>query len=191
MIGLIMMLFFPACKKEGGKHCPVIIVPQVQGTHAADLSQVAFIPQIMDTLAKYPQLHAIKVNFGYGFDPGSYFANVHCNVYYRGLKVLSDYYTIYYSSYDNKTRVFGVIRDTIPVSPAPVLSAEEAGEIAEKEIHFEHCRIYELGYSNYGAGNKPDYKLIWKVMGAERSYPQVELDAATGQIYRTDNGIVF
>jgi hypothetical protein len=190
VIALIILITIAGCKKEGGKYCPVLTSSNTD--HLVDLSPVRDIPQIMDTLTKYPQLQVYRINAGKGFDPGSYWANVSCNVYYKGLPIFRSGYYMYYSTFVTEyNNTNGKIPLKIDISIEPVVTRNEAIQRAEEYQDFEHCPFTQLGITNLGTDSLPDYKLSWRIMGAESGYPIMEIDAQNKNILYSDDGLRY
>jgi hypothetical protein len=186
----VLIIFFVSCKKQSGKHCPPITITNTG--HLVDLAPISSVKEIMDTLAKYPQLQAYSVYFDWTHDPGSYAASVRCNVYHKGLVIFDLYYYLF--SYTGKINP-GLSTRSLPtdidISLTPSISLERANSIAEKVVHFEHCTLSRLGLSNKGIDSIPDYRLVWRINAVESGYPVVELSAQTGEVYFSDDGISF
>lgn len=190
IIFALFLTFVAACDTNKGKHCPAIGESGNTG-HLVDLSPVAWIPAIMDTLAKYPEtLQANRVHFSWGYDPGSYSAIVVCNVYYKNLVVLNEAYVLRAGISAGSFGDTSFIPSGLSISIVPNISAKDAKAIAEKELHYKSCQASYLGILNVG-GTKRDYRLVWRVRGAEGGYPVVDLDAHTGEVYAKDNGIRY
>lgn len=166
------------------------MVPERTSRHLADLSPVQHLPQIMDTLAKYPNLQAYRVSFNYGKEPGSYTAKVFCSVYYQNLVVFNKGYTLFSNSYG-----FPLSEQVTPIhftgSVIPAISAERANQLAEETYHYDYCPTTRLGLLNLGTMTSPNYRLIWRIIGTETGYPFVEVDAQDGTIYNSNDGKSF
>lgn len=181
-----------ACKKEPAKYCPIMITGEIQGEYA-DLAAVAHIPQIMDTLAKYPQLRPYRVKFGYGVASGSSYANVASNIYYKNLIIFNKDYYLFWDSYGTSRELTKTypIPTKVGISIEPAISAEKANAIAEKTMHYSNCALSQLGLLDVGTDSIPQYKLIWRIMGAEGGYPIVNLDAQSGEVLSSSDGIIY
>lgn len=192
LVILAVVCVFWSCKKEPAKYCPIMLIGQTQGP-SIDLSKVSHIPQIMDTLAKYPQLQAYRANFGYGFDPGSSYANVACNIYYKNLIIVNKTYVMYWNSYGtglDQHKNYPIPTE-LSISTKPAISSEKANAIAEKTIHYPTCAVSQLGLLDIGTDSIPKYQLIWSIMGAEGGYPIVNLDAQSGEVLSSSDGIIY
>ncbi len=188
---LLLLIVLLACKKQSGKYCPLMIQER-NARHLVDLAPVSGLPQIMDTLNKYPQLQAYKVHFEWVHDPGKYYAYARCNVYYKDL-ILFDYtHSINVDNYDSPPlfphKPFPI---NINISTNPAIGAEQANQIAEETIHFKHCQQSILGLSNKGNDSIPDFRLVWRIAGTDGGYPLVEIDAQTGDVYRFTDGVIY
>lgn len=155
--------------------------------HLVDIQPIYEVPEFKDTLTKYPQLQVFRVI------DNKYMIGMHCNIFYKDLKVFSDQYSLFKSKNDGSVdQMNGSITDTIPLDLTPTLSASEAIKTAKQKMNFHNlCISYRLGITdiNSGRGNVPsDYKLVWKVQG-KGGNPYVILDANSGEVYQKDDGV--
>jgi hypothetical protein len=156
--------------------------------HLVDLALLNQAAEFNDTLAKYPQLQVYRVVN----DP--YLIGIHCHVFYKGLKVFSDQYSLFKSKSDNSVfSISNFIVDTVAFSLTPPLPYTSAIDIATQEMDYSNtCISYRLGIfdlnSGKGAATK-EYKLVWKIEG-ENGYPYAVLDANNGEVYRAHDGII-
>src|ERR1043166_3197420 len=88
----LLICALASCKKESGVHCPYVELEQ--RSSSLDLSPVADIPQIMDTLKKYKELRPIWMFVNYNLN--GFNATVRCNVYSEGLIIFNQPYTLWY-----------------------------------------------------------------------------------------------
>ena len=187
---VFLVLTLIACQKEGGKYCPLLT--STNTGPLVDLAPVRDIPQIMDTLKKYPQLQVFRLNAGKGYDPGSFWANVSCRVYYSGLQIFRTEYYFRYSTFPSEYNgTEGHIPLQLDLSLEPGFSRDEAIRIAKENQTFEHCPFTQLGLTNVGSPSQPSYKLSWRITGAESGYPIVEIDAQNKNILYSDDGIRY
>ena len=185
---LLAATIIAGCKKNAGKHCPLIT--ESNTGNLVDLSPVKDIKEIMDTLAKYPELQVYSADFEWVHDPGKYHAGVACNIYYKGILIVDQTYQLSVTNYPTISA-----SDTLPIkvnelSIIPNIKREKGESIAFNAIKFSGCAITTLGIKNYSADKTPFYKLVWCVQGAENGYPVVILDAQTGEVYSTFDGFV-
>lgn len=156
--------------------------------HLVDLQLLNQAAELNDTLAKYAQLQVYRVV------NDSYLLGIHCHVFYKGLKVFSDQYSLFKSKSDNSVfSISNFIVDTVDFSLTPALTYTNAIDIATQEMDYSKtCVSYRLGIfdlnSGKGAATK-EYKLVWKIAG-ENGYPFVVLDANNGEVYRAHDGIL-
>lgn len=157
--------------------------------HLVDISVLSQAPELLDTLAKYPQLQVARIKN----DP--YAIGMHCNVFYQDLQVFSDEYILFKQKSNNHLEALqSYILDQVQVSLIPHLSHDEAISIAKKTMDFsESCIYYRLGLFNLNSGtgetNRED-RLVWKVQGKD-GWPYVILDAQDGTVYRSFDGIIL
>jgi Zn-dependent metalloprotease len=184
VILMSMLFILQSCKKnklcDGDK--------EIKGSnHLVDLSVLKTVPQMLDSLAKYPQLQAVR------FYDDEYMTSVTCNYFYNGLKVFDASYQLtkskkfgYFDCYDYTPKV------AIPTNLVKNIDGKKALEIARKEINFKgSCLTYQLCYyySDTSTTEKPSsYKLVWDVNALGGS-AYVVLDATTGFIYHKFDGV--
>ena len=182
----LMLGILAGCKKDAGKHCPII---DDGVTQWVDLSPVKNIKEIMDTLAKYPELQVYRAQLTWGvYDPTNYFASVSCNIYYKGVLIFNKSYGI-----DAINVLPTYYSEPLPLkinelSVIPAINREKAHSIALKASSFPSCPASTLGIMNFSADSTPLYKLVWRVRGPEYGYPIVFLDAQTGEVYSVFDG---
>jgi hypothetical protein len=177
---LIFVLLIVACSKENaGKYCPEL-AGTYDETRFIDPAKVAHIPQIRDTLAKYPELKITQI-YEYWLKTGQLQTSVSCTIYYKQIP-LTYGYTIRFISPDS-VRSFGTIPRNLNMSVEPALSRNDAIAIAEKAVNFNSCPVSGLGISNVSKDSTPRYRLVWELVGTENKTPWVEMDAITGEIY--------
>lgn len=179
-----------ACKKDAGKYCPAMI-PERTSRHLVSLEAVSGVPQIMDTLNKYPQLQVYQVKTSWGYMNGNFSAWVACNVFYGDLPVFNKSVSVRYNMGTGWSDEKLTFPSSIAVSTVPSISAEKANGLAEKTIHFQECPVSTLGLFNYGTDSVPDYRLVWRINEAGTGYPLVELDAHSGEVYYFTDGIIY
>ena len=157
-----------------------------------DISPLNNVHQFLDTLKKYPNLQVYRVEadqYGYG---------MFCHCFYKGLKDFSYDYTLFknvigFYTPDTLSYSLGAIYDSINFSLTPSIDYKTAIGIAKKNMQFKNtCISYRLGIYNLNAGQSfvytKNYKLVWWVQG-ESGYPYVYLDANTGQVYGSFDGM--
>jgi Zn-dependent metalloprotease len=185
---VVLSLFVSTCRKDA-KICNSY-TELTDHNHLVDLSPLNGAPELLDTLAKYPQLQVYKVindEYNYGMQ---------CNVFYKGLKVFTDFYALYKNKADNIVFTIDTtsIVDTINISLTPSIKFDKAISIARKKMNYDNtCISYRLGIYNTNCGTSyqpKNYKLIWRVQG-ESGYPVVDLDANSGQIYYAFDGLFY
>jgi hypothetical protein len=156
--------------------------------HLVDIQSLNQVPEIIDTLTKYPQLQVYRII------NDQYVTGIHCNVFYKGLKVFSDQYSLFKSKSNNSVFTLdNFIIDTVDFALTPTLTHTTAINIAKQNIDFSRtCISYRLGIFDINSGlgtETKDYKLVWKIQG-EHGSPYVVLDANNGLVYREHDGIV-
>jgi len=185
IILLAIVILQNACKKDV-KICNSYT--QLTDTkNLVDLAPINNIPEFLDTLHKYPNLQVAKINVD------QYSTVMFCNVFYKGLKVFTDGYTLIKDRYGITT--YDTIVDTINVSLTPTIDFKAAISIARKNMNYDKtCISYRLGLYNLDAGQSfvytKNYKLVWLVQG-ENGYPYVYLDANNGNVYSKFDGIDY
>jgi hypothetical protein len=155
--------------------------------HLVDISLLNKAPELLDTLAKYPQLQVSRVID----DP--YAIIMHCNVFYKGLENFSRGYEVIKGKRDGEISTLGSIIDTFDVSLTPKISFEHAIRIARENMDFgKLCLSYQLGLFDSNSVtilDEPNYVLVWRITNTNGYYPVVLLDAACGEVYYKDNGM--
>lgn len=141
-----------------------------------------------DTLTKYPQLQVYRVI------DDQHSIGMHCNVFYHGLKVFSDQYSLFKSKTNNSLFTLeDFIIDTVDFTLTPTLTSSNAIDIAKQNLDYsKSCISYRLGIFDLNSGKgieTKNYKLVWKVQG-RNEVPYVILDANSGQVYRSHDGII-
>lgn len=181
---LTLLLTFTSCKKDT-EQCESVTELTNQN-HLVDLTLINQVNELNDTLTKYPQLQVSRVIN----DP--YLIGMHCNVFYKGLIVFTDQYSLFKSKSTNE--IFSLkdyIVDTVDFTLTPTLDKENAITIAKQTVNFNNsCTSYRLGIYDLNASislaNK-NYKLVWKVQGDNGAY--VVIDAQNGEIYASFDGV--
>jgi hypothetical protein len=123
-----------------------------------------------------------------------YVIGVQCNVFYKGLKVFSDQYSLYKSKSDSSIySLRSFILDTIDFELTPTVKYADAIKIANQQMDFSNtCISYRLGIFDLNSGKgieKKEYRLVWKIQGIN-GYPYVLLDANSSLVYRANDGRV-
>lgn len=186
IVALINLLTIESCKK-----CISDCTEnkEIKGSnHLADISLLKAVPQMLDTLAKYPELQVASII------DDEYQTGISCNYFYKGIKVFGASYTLskskkfnYFDCSDYTPKV------AIPSNLVKNIDYKKALEIAKKEINFRNsCLSYQLCYyySDTSATEKPSsYKLVWDINALGGS-AYVVLDATTGFIYHKFDGMV-
>lgn len=157
--------------------------------HLVDIQLLNQASEFNDTLIKYSQLQVYRII------DDQYLIGMHCNVFYKGLKVFSDQYSLFKGKTNNSLFTLeDFIIDTVDFTLTPTLTYSNAIDIAKQNLDYsKSCISYRLGIfdlnSSKGMVTK-DYKLVWKVQG-ENEAPYVILDANSGQVYRSHDGIIY
>ncbi len=156
--------------------------------HLIDISALSAAPELLDTLAKYPGLQVYKII------NDQYTIGMHCNVFYQGIKIFTDNYSLYKRKNGNSIEGWDTIPMNINISFTPLIKIEQAIDIARRTLDYgSTCISYRLGISDLNAGTSfqpKNYKLMWRIQG-ENGLPWVELDANSGQVYRKDDGVRY
>lgn len=151
-----------------------------------DLAPLSGAPELLDTLAKYPQLQAYRaIN-----DAHAYI--IHCHVFHDDIIVFTGNYMLAKSKRDSTIHGMGSIPDSIGVSQSPTISFSDAISTARKTLDFgPACLTYQLGFYDRNAGTDAkaeDYKLVWKIM-TDSGVPYVVIDAHDGAVHASDDGV--
>ncbi len=180
LIGSLLIL--ASCKKTE-PNCNGNV--EIKGSnHLVDVSVLKTVPQMLDSLAKYPSLQATRIT------DDEYMTSVTCNYFYNNLIVFGASYQLtkskkfgYFDCYDYTPKV------NLPTNLAQNIDNKKALEIARKEINLEpSCLTSQLGYSyqDTSAIEKPSsYKLVWSIKSGSA---YVILDAGNGNIYSKFDG---
>ncbi len=183
---LIFLAFFSNCRK-GVDSCKDYTKREVK-ENPIDANTID-VPEFRTLLAQYAYLRP------YEFSSDNYSWVMKCNVFCKGLPVLTDQYVVI----KNKTSNQVVTMDTLhtydlPLATEPGISYTDAIKEAKRVANFDHtCIFYSLGIYDtglYGVYNPDNYMLVWKIEGKD-NYPVVIIDARTKQIYRNYNGIII
>ena len=183
-ISLIGFLLTASCKKD-----KIICTKYTELTdrnHLVDISALSGAPELLDTLAKYPQLQVFRII------NDQYTIGMHCNVFYSGVKSFTDDYRLFKSRNDKSIAGWDTIPVNLTLSLTPSIQFEQAISIAKQKLNYDNtCISYRLGIydTNSGVSYQPkNYTLTWKIQG-DNEYPYVILDANSGQVYIADDGI--
>jgi Zn-dependent metalloprotease len=181
LIGSLLILV--SCKKTES-NCNGNV--EIKGSnHLVDVSVLKTVPQMLDSLAKYPNLQAASIT------DDEYMTSVTCNYFYNNLIVFGASYSL------TKSKKFGYFdcTDYRPkVNPIANLvqniDNKKALEIAKKAINLEPtCLTSQLGYSYQDTSviEKPSsYKLVWNIKSGGA---YVIVDATNGNVYAKFDGI--
>lgn len=176
---LLLLVFFSCRKELGSCKNHTELTDRINGI---DPSLVTYQP-FRDTLAKYPQL--VPVNFWSYQNTQS----MSCEMYYKGLPVLSGAYALYSSNNTLVNQGAPVIPTTAVIVTEPGISIDKAVEEARHHINLDYiCVNYRLGLFNEGQGLVPNYRLAWKIIDSKRPYHFVVLDAADKRVYQVSGG---
>lgn len=156
--------------------------------HLVDISVLKMVPQILDTLAKYPELQVTSII------NDEYYIGVICDYFYNGLICFNNSYSIgkskkqnFWHYQDSRPKV------TLSNNLSKKIDAQKAIDIAKKEIDFRgNCLTYQLGYyysDTSGLETPTNYKLVWNIKSYGGS-ATVFLDANSGHIYHKFDGII-
>ncbi|MBJ7427597.1 MAG: hypothetical protein JHD28_01355 [Bacteroidia bacterium] len=187
MYKILILIFsafitFSSCKKTE-PNC--IGNVEIKGSnHLVDLSVLKTVPQMLDSLAKYPNLQAASIV------DDEYMTSVTCNYFYNNLIVFGASYELtkskkfgYFDCFDYRPKV------TLPTNLSQNINNKKAIEIAKKEINLEpSCLTSQLGYSYQDTSviEKPSsYKLVWNIKSGSA---YVILDASNGSVYSKFDG---
>lgn len=121
-------------------------------------------------------------------------AVMHCSVFCLELPVFNESYVVILDKTSNTVTVsdtlqgYGLGLTTEAPVPFP-----EAIKFAKALQNFDRqCVLYSKGIYNthrYAGYNPANYALAWKIEGT-KGYPYVILDAATRQVYESNNGVI-
>lgn len=180
---LIGLLFIISSCKKTESNCSGNV--EIKGSnHLVDVSVLKTVPQMLDSLAKYPNLQAESIM------DDEYMTSLSCNYFYNNLIVFGASYTL------TKSKKFGYFdcNDYRPnVNPianlAQNIDNKKALEIAKKEINLdEKCLTYQLGYSYQDTTEietTSSYKLVWNIKSGSA---YVIVDATNGTVYSKFDG---
>lgn len=176
------LLILASCKKTES-NCSGNV--EIKGNnHLVDLSVLKTVPQMLDSLAKYPNLQAASIV------NDEYMTGVTCNYFYNDLIVFGASYQLtkskkfgYFDCFDYRPKV------TLPTNLVQNIDNKKAIEIAKKEINLEPtCLTSQLGYAYQDTSviEKPSsYKLVWNIKSGSA---YVILDASNGSVYSKFDG---
>jgi Zn-dependent metalloprotease len=180
---IAVMVLVQSCKKDG----PICNnYTELNNTnHLVDISVLKSVPQMLDTLAKYPNLQAASIT------DDEYMTSVSCNYFYNRLKVFGASYTLckskkfgYFDCLDYTPKV------NLPNNLVQNIDDKKAIEIAKKEINLTgKCLTYQLGYSYQDTTEietTNSYKLVWNI---ESGSAYVIVDATNGTVYSKFDGM--
>jgi hypothetical protein len=190
LISRIVVVFFvsmliASCTKD--KATCINNTELTDKNHLVDIQSLNQISEFNDTLTKYSQLQVHRIV------DDQYVIGMHCNVFYKGLKVFSDHYSLFKSKSANSIFTLdNFIIDTVDFDLVPSLTYANAIDIAKQNMDYsKNCIFYRLGIFDINSGKgieTKDYKLVWKIQG-EDGLPYVVLDANNGQVYSEHDGI--
>ncbi len=174
---------FSSCKKTE-TNCNGNV--EIKGSnHLVDISVLKTVPQMLDTLAKYPNLQAASIT------DDEYMASLSCNYFYNNLIVFGASYQL------TKSKKFGYFdcvdytpKVDLPNNLVQNIDNKKAIEIAKKAINLtEKCLTYQLGYSYQDTTEietTNSYKLVWNI---ESGSAYVIVDATNGTVYSKFDGM--
>jgi Zn-dependent metalloprotease len=187
MYKILTLLFFAfisfiSCKKTES-NCNGNV--ELKGNnHLVDVNVLKTVPQMLDSLAKYPNLQAASIV------NDEYMTSVTCNYFYNDLIVFGASYQLtkskkfgYFDCFDYRPKV------TLPTNLVQNIDSKKALEIARKAINLEPtCLTSQLGYAYQDTSviEKPSsYKLVWNIKSGSA---YVIVDASNGTIYSKFDG---
>lgn len=186
----LSLVLLTSCNKSP-KPCDTVTGIVGNKGHLVDLSPVSSQPEFADLLAQHPELQAYRAFY----DDSMY--GMHCHVFYKDVIVFTSNYALFKGirAINRVVNASGDIPTDINIPLTPGISADSAVIIARtKQDYSSSCVNYQLGIydMNHGASgaSKPrDYRLIWNITG-NSGYPIVEVDAQTGQVYYSFDGLM-
>ncbi|HTK81781.1 MAG TPA: hypothetical protein VL633_05775 [Bacteroidota bacterium] len=155
--------------------------------HLVSLTPLRTAPELLDTLAKYPQLQVVRL-----FDD-NYTVGVFANVYFDGLLSFTDTYRLYKSKRDGSVSSPDRIPSPPNLSHNARITYTEAIRKARQVMEFDSlCISYRLGFfaTTPGSNIPSKYSLAWKIQGAN-GFPYLILDANSGDVLQRDTGIRY
>ena len=176
------LLILASCKKTES-NCSGNV--EIKGSnHLVDLSVLKTVPQMLDSLEKYPNLQAASIM------DDEYMTSLSCNYFYNNLTVFGASYELtkskkfgYFDCYDYRPKV------TLPNNLAQNIDNKKAIEIAKKAINLEPtCLTSQLGYSYQDTSaieKTSSYKLVWNIKSGSAF---VIVDASNGSVYSKFDG---
>lgn len=175
IIALLSLALFAGCKKD--VHACKEYTELIGREPAANAANA---PELLDTLAKYPQLQL------YRFYSDNYSWNATCHVYYGDLPIFSDYYFLSKSTVTGKlSSQDSVFTGPLTISLEPAVSAKDAIKEAKKLQNFDHtCISYRLGLFNLAYGGGRNYRLVWRIEGKDGN-PFVTVNAVDKSIVQS------
>lgn len=198
---LFLFLFSLAlisCSKEN-KVCLTHPEPSIH--HLISLSEIEDFPELLDTLearAGMLQLTKVERSNMEVYDGQLHSINVRANILYNGLRVFSNEIRFTKNQKNGVTEIYSTNEsnnqyiEDLSISLEPTITRKEAIKIAKKEQKFQgNCYTAQLGIYNINANNNlsQDYLLVWKI-SYQDSDPSVLLNAQTGEIIHSSNGII-
>lgn len=185
----LLFFFLPfvlfSCKKwENQGACEVYTEIKDNG-HTVDPHSYN-LPELNDTLAKYPQLRLFRVN------QDQYGWHARCYVVHNHVAITHSAYYLHKRFNDGALYITGELPDVGNISLTPSISGTEAVRIAWQNANFGMaCIDYQLQIYDTDTDFQDavkNYRLVWQVEG-DRGAPTVILDALNGEVYVVDNGI--
>ncbi len=123
------------------------------------------------------------------YETDQYGSHVRCHQFYQGLPIfLGDVNFIFVDG----VSIMGDVIDSINISTTPKIGFQKAAELVHKIINSKDCYNAELGFFDKNAImgiNEKDVKLCWKISEEDNEYLYVIIDAQTGSVLYSDDGI--
>ncbi|MBX3165707.1 MAG: hypothetical protein KF900_14620 [Bacteroidetes bacterium] len=187
-LSAILLIVMTACKKDIDV-CKEYEEIKRNSNHLVDINSINNAPELLDTLQKYQRLRVIN------FEVYPWGWRATCNIFYKGLPVFSDKYTlanaIHYEGIT--TSDTNALKPVPDISITPKIPIEEAVKKAKQYINLDHtCTQYELGcfmINSWTAQRK--YVVAWKIRGKDYNLNTIILNAETNNVLATNHYLMY
>ncbi len=184
IIFIIVFTISQSCRKDDQVCYDYIELKDTN--HLTDISFLKTVPEMLDTLDKYPQLKVASIL------NDEYQTAMFCNYFYKGLICFNASYSLHKDKRDNDLFCSDFTPKKIDVNISPNLPFTKAIEIAKQKLDFRYdCIAYRLGLSYEDTSaieTSTSYKLVWKIQDTYGSR-YIIMDANDGQVYHIERGI--
>ncbi len=124
-----------------------------------------------------------------------YVAGVHCNLYFNDIRIITEKYSLLVGrKHPSRTELGSKILPDISIDLIPMVSKEDAltkAKSSQTKLN-NRCSSIELAIfdqNHYESTSEKDFRLVWVVRAVDGGYPMVRIDAKSGEVLFSHDGV--